>query len=128
MVPNMMTTMSGWKSLADYTGGEIYSSFAVMPVVFDSLPESGEDQRFDKPVIAYPVPADSHLWIEFEDIPSIPVNAAMYNLQGQLVLEKNFKAFQRKILLTIDNLSGGIYILRLREGSQVRTLRVAIMK
>lgn len=119
---------SGWKSLSDYTEGILHSSFAVMPVVFDSLTVTINDQRFDNPVIAYPVPAESHLWIEFQDMPSSPVNVTVFNIQGQTVLEKEIKAFQRKILLYVDGLSGGLYLVRLKSGHTFYTLRVPVIK
>jgi hypothetical protein len=119
---------SGWKSLSDYTGGSVNSSFAVMPVLFDSLPPVSNDQRFNHPVIAYPVPAESHLWIEFEEIPTLPVNVMVFNLQGQLVLEKEVKAYQRKILLQLEGFSGGFYMVRLNSGTAIHTLRVPVIK
>jgi hypothetical protein len=119
---------AGWQSLSDYTEGFLHSSFAVKPVVFDSLPSTSTDQRFDNPVIAYPVPAESHLWIEFEDMPSSPVNVTVLNLQGQTILEKEIKAFQRKILLNVDGFSGGVYLVRLKSGQTVHTLRVPVIK
>lgn len=119
---------TGWKSLADYTGGSVNSSFAIMPVVFDSLPSVSDDPRFDNPVIAYPVPAKSHLWIEFEDMPSMPVSVTVFNIQGQMLLEKEIKAFQRKILMYVDGFSSGLYLVRLKSGQMVHTLRVPIIK
>ncbi len=119
---------AGWKSLSDYTEGTIHSSFAVMPVVFDSLPETTDDQRFDSPVLAYPLPAESPLWIEFENLPSEPVNVTVFNIQGQMLLEKEIKAFQRKILLYVDGFSSGLYLVRLRSGQMVHTLRVPVIK
>ena len=119
---------TGWQSLSDYTGGVVYSSFGVMPVVFDSLTVTAKDLRFDNPVIAYPVPAESHLWIEFENMPSVPVSVTVFNIQGQIVLEKEIKAFQRKILLHVDGLSGGLYLVRLKSGHTVYTIRVPVIK
>jgi lysyl endopeptidase len=119
---------SGWKSLTDYTEGALYSSFAVMPVVFDSLPKTDDNKKFDEPVIAYPVPADSHLWIEFKNIPVLPVQVILINLQGQVVLDRKYKAYQRLILIELDNLSGGIYLIRLKEGGLIRTTKVSVVK
>jgi hypothetical protein len=118
----------GWQSLSDYTEGVVHSSFGVMPVVFDSLTVTTSDQRFDNPVIAYPVPAESHLWVEFESMPTVPVSVTVFNIQGQTVLEKEIKAFQRKILLYVDGLSGGLYLVRLKSGQTVNTLRVSVIK
>lgn len=118
---------AGWQSLSDYTEGVVNSSFGVMPVVFDSLTVTTNDPRFDNPVIAYPVPAESHLWIEFENMPSVPVSVAVFNIQGQVVLEE-VKAIQKKFFLHVDGLSGGLYLVRLKTGHTVHTLRVPVIK
>lgn len=118
---------AGWQSLSDYTEGVVHSSFGVMPVVFDSIPETTNDPRFDNPVIVYPVPAESHLWIEFENVPAAPVSVTVFNIQGQAVLEE-IKAVQKKFFLHVDGLSGGIYLVRLKSGHTVHTLRVPVIK
>lgn len=119
---------SGWMSLTDYTDGSVNSSFAIKPVVFDSLPAITNDQRFDSQVIAYPVPAKSQLWIEFEETPIHPVDVTVFNIQGQVVLEKEVKAYQRKILLYVDGFSGGLYLVRIKSGMMVQSLRVPVIK
>ena len=119
---------SQWQSLVDYTGGVVNSSFAIMPVVFDSIPGSDAVSEFDDPVIAFPNPADSQMWLEFHERTTLPMQVTMFNLQGQLVLERNYGPYQRIILLRLLNISSGIYLLRVKEGSLTHNLKVAIIK
>lgn len=118
---------AGWYSLSNFTEGIVHSSFGVMPVVFDSLKVTLNDPRFDNPVIAYPVPAESHLWIEFENVPAAPVSVTVFNIQGQAVLEE-IKTAQKKFFLHVDGLSDGLYLVRLKSGQTVHTLRVPVIK
>jgi lysyl endopeptidase len=119
---------SHWQSLVNYTGGQINSSFAIMPVIFDSIPESTIVPKFDDPVIAFPSPAGSHIWLEFHEMTALPLQVTMFNLQGQLVLERNYGPYQRSVLLQIQNIPDGIYIIKVSEGNQVHNLKVAIIK
>jgi len=117
-----------WQSLADFTLGAVNTSFAIMPVVFDSLPEQTIDPAFKEAVIAYPNPAGSYIWIEFHEIALSPVRLAMFNLQGQQVFEEEYGPFQRSILLEELSYNPGVYFIRINQGDIVHNLKIILMK
>lgn len=119
---------SNWQALDDYTGDAVHTSFAVMPIVFDSLPETADTSGFTNEVIAYPNPTSSEIWLEFREMSLSPVHITMYNTQGQLVLEKDFGPYQRIIRLEQLVFSQGIYIIHVRQGEMIHNLKITIMK
>jgi hypothetical protein len=117
-----------WQSLDDFTGGTVNSSFAVMPVVFDSIPENTDTSDFTEDIIAYPNPASSMIWLEFREVSPSPAKVTMYNAQGQLVLEKEFSPYRRLICLEQMFFNTGIYFIRVRQGDVIHNLKITIMK
>ncbi len=61
----------------------IRSSFAIMPVVFDSI-ASSNPVPFEENMRLYPNPADQYCWLEFNELLDSPVHLTIYNLQGQI--------------------------------------------
>jgi lysyl endopeptidase len=117
-----------WQSLVDYTGGAINSSFAIMPLVFDSIPVIPDNPKFNDNVIVYPNPAGSQIWLKFREMSVYPVQVTLYNMQGQMVLESNYGPYQHIIPLDVFNNGSGLYILRVKEGNLVHNLKIAIIK
>lgn len=117
-----------WRSLSDFTGGAIYSSFAVMPVVFDSLPEPIYIPDFTEDVIVYPNPVNDYMWIEFHEVSPLPVDVTLFNAQGQVVLEKHYGPYQRIIRLDQMDLSTGIYFVSVKRGDIVHNLKITKLK
>jgi hypothetical protein len=119
---------SQWYTLNAFTGGQVYSSFSIFPVVFDSIPTERKDLDFTGNVIAYPNPASSILYVEFMELISSEVSIKISNMQGQIVSETNYGTYQKKIQLNTSNLSSGIYILTVRQGPEISNLKVFIFK
>jgi lysyl endopeptidase len=117
-----------WQSLASYTGGAVNSSFAIMPVVYASIPEQKPIREFDEHIIAYPNPASSSIRIEFREISVSTVQVALFNMQGQLLLEKNFGPYQRYIDIEPLNFSNGVYLMKVKDGKLVYNLKISIIK
>ena len=117
-----------WQSLNDFTGGMIHSSFAVMPVVFDSLPDPDDFPSFDEDVIVYPNPVNTYMWLEFREISPLSVEVALFNAQGQILQEIHFGPYQRMIRLEPGDLNTGIYFVRIKRGNLIRNLKITKMK
>jgi hypothetical protein len=116
-----------WQSLEQFTG-EIYSSFAVFPVVFDSLPEEEPPLEFQDNAMAYPNPASSIVWIEFRDMLPDPVSITLSNLQGQIFENREYGPYQRLLSLDISRLSNGLYMIAIQQGSQVTRIKLVVLK
>jgi hypothetical protein len=116
-----------WYALDFYTGGQLYSSFSVFPVVFDSIPVN-EPWNDPGDIIAYPNPARSGLWVEFRDMLASPVTVKLYNMQGHLVFENEYGSYQQLLQLDITGLDSGIYLLSTRRGDVVSNVKVAVIK
>jgi len=117
-----------WQPLNLYTGGLINSSFAIMPVVFDSLPHDGTPGEPDSEMVLYPNPANTYCWIEFEKMLALPVQLSVYNLQGELVSEVEYGPYQRSIRLETADFSSGVYIIRVKRGEQILVAKLAIIR
>jgi lysyl endopeptidase len=117
-----------WKSLDEYTDGQVYSSFAVMPVVFDSIPANGQDTDSTDMVIAYPNPATTFISIEMKEHATAGIQVSLFNLQGQLVYEGEFNGNLQVIRLEHLDLSNGIYIIRVKQGNFIANLKIAIIR
>jgi hypothetical protein len=115
-----------WLPVDQYTGGMVNTSFGIMPVVFDSLPDENPDGDFPEEVIAYPNPAADEIWIELRWW--LPVQLEIFNIQGQRVTVREYGRYQRLIRLTSLNLGNGLYVIRVKRDSRVTQLKVAIMK
>lgn len=117
-----------WKSLDDYTGGLLHSSFAVMPVVFDSIPANGQYNDTTDMVIAYPNPATTYISIEMTETATSDIQVSLFNLQGQLVYEGEFNGNLQVIRLEHLDLNNGIYIIRVKQGDIISNLKIAIIR
>lgn len=117
-----------WQTLTEVTGGEIYSSLAIMPVVYDALPDPIDVPDFQEEVIAYPSPAHNFLTVEFQAFTPSPVELTLISSQGQVVLQREYGPFQRIILLDDLSLASGIYVLRIRMENQMYNLKISIMQ
>jgi hypothetical protein len=112
-------TMSGYASLN--------SSFAIFPVVFNSSAIPGENRQ-ESDVVAYPNPASSYLRIRFSKLTTAPLTISLYNIQGQLVYEKEFEAYQHIIPVPLKTLSDGAYIVKILQENKTSFLKVSIVK
>jgi lysyl endopeptidase len=119
---------SGWQSLSDYTNGNVYSSFAVNPVVYDSIPSGTYIPQFDEAVLAYPNPAHDQINIEFRDLSAYPARVSLYNMMGELVFDDRFGPYTRVIHLDHLNLATGLYIIRIREGNRNYRLKISLIR
>jgi lysyl endopeptidase len=117
-----------WQSLADYTLGGIYSSFAIMPVVFDTLPDEIYKPDFTDDVINYPNPTSSFIWLEFRELSPYTVEVTLMNAQGQIMMEKEFGPYQHTIRLEHLDLNTGIYLIRIKQGDIIHNLKATIVK
>jgi hypothetical protein len=116
-----------WISLHELSLGLISSSFAVMPVVFDSVASSNPVPFSDK-IRIYPNPADHYCWIEFNELLESPVHLTLYNLQGQIIREQDFGPYQRSVRIETSGLPEGIYLIRTDRANVMNTAKLLIFR
>ncbi len=119
---------TGWASLEEYTNGQVISSYAIYPLVFDSLPAVPGEGDISNELIAFPNPANSTLWIGFRELTTAPVHISLINMQGQVVFDKRYGTYQHQIPVDLSGIAGGIYVVRVNEGNRIHNLKVAVMK
>lgn len=117
-----------WMPVDQYTGGLVSTSFGIMPVVFDSLPDEDPYGNFQEDAIVYPNPASDEVWIEFKEMLASPVILEFYDLRGQLVLIKEYGSYQQQIRLSPLHLGAGMYIIRVQRGSRHSELKIIVLK
>lgn len=107
--------LSGWGETEDYTI-EVQNPVA-----------SIEDFAFSG-FNLYPNPSNGEINLAFEVINTDEVTTQLYDLRGRKVSQKTFKnvSTQFSEKLTYDNVSTGIYLLRISNGGKVSTRKIII--
>jgi hypothetical protein len=116
-----------WISLNELSMGLIRSSFAVMPVVFDSV-ASANPVPFSEKIRLYPNPADQYCWLEFSELLDVPVHLTLYNLQGQIIEEYDYGPYQRSIRIETSGLSEGVYLVRADQENVTNVVKLLIIR
>ncbi len=119
---------SQWQPLNLYTEGLVHSSFAIMPVVFDSIPHGKPPVEPDSDIVLYPNPAQTYCWIEFGKMTVLPVRILVYNLQGEIVSEDEYGPYQRSVRLETTDFSSGVYIVHVKRGEQILMAKLVIIR
>jgi len=117
-----------WISLADYTGSSVYTSFAIMPVVYEQLPDTDPDERFEGHVLVYPNPVADDVWVEFKEMSAGAVQLQLFNLSGQLIFQQDFPPYQTLIHLSTTGLATGVYVLRITGNQGTSNIKLVIFK
>jgi lysyl endopeptidase len=116
-----------WISLNELSMGLIRSSFAIMPVVFDSVAATNHVPFVEK-IRLYPNPADQYCWLEFNEVIESPVHLTLYNLQGQKIEEHDYGPYQRSIRIETSSLGVGIYLIRADQENITNTAKLLIIR
>ena len=116
-----------WISLNELSLGLIRSSFAIMPVVFDSV-ASSDPVPFTEKIRLYPNPADDYCWLEFNELLDNPVHLTLYNLQGQIIEEHDYGPYQRIIRIETSSLGEGIYLIRADQENVTNVAKLLIIR
>jgi lysyl endopeptidase len=117
-----------WEPLDLYTAGAIYSSFSIMPVVFDSVPENNTPYDSSDDVIVYPNPANTEIWLEFREMVAEPTYITLFNMQGQQMLYREYGPYLQYVHLEFNNLFPGLYFVRTKQGNKINNLKIVILK
>ncbi len=110
-------------------GGYAYNGsktdMAIVRYLVDSVTGISETVRNQRAVKIYPNPFSSSAAIQFsEPIHSAEIN--IYNVFGQEV-KKISNIFDQEILISRNNLSGGIYFLQLTEGNKITAIHKLVI-
>jgi lysyl endopeptidase len=116
-----------WITLRDLSQGLIRSSFAIMPVAFDSIAPANP-VPFTEKIRLYPNPADRYCWIEFSELLDSPVHLTLYNLQGQKIEEHDYGPFQRSIRIETSTLREGVYLIRADQENVTNVAKLLIIR
>jgi lysyl endopeptidase len=117
-----------WQSLDHYTGGLLHSSFAVMPLVFDSISQTSPGTEFSGDLILYPNPASTYCWLEFREVLASSVQLSIYNMQGEMVATMEFGPYQRTIRLETENLKNGVYLIGVKRDNRLNRVKMIIVR
>jgi hypothetical protein len=83
-----------------------------------------KDPRFDQMALTvFPNPVQQKLVLSYNEVFAGPLSYALYNLQGELIV--NGKVQQTNTEIIVDYLPSSTYLLRITEGSrEVKTFRI----
>lgn len=116
-----------WISLNELSLGLIRSSFAIMPVVFDSTTAVNPVELTDK-IWLYPNPADQYCWLEFNELFDVPLHVTLYNLQGQIIEEHDYGPYQRSVRIETSHLGEGVYLVRADQENSTYVAKLLIIR
>lgn len=117
-----------WQSLADYTGNQILSSYAVYPIVYDSLPEISPPIVYKENLAVYPNPSQGFVELSFRRLDPGTGEIFVYNLQGLCVLRETFGTYLPLYHLNLSHLSDGMYLIRVKQSTSESTAKVIIAR
>ncbi len=120
-------TNNEWSTLNELSMGLIRSSFAIMPVVFDSIGTPYQPPPTDK-IKLYPNPANQYCWLELTEESVGPVHVSIYNLQGQIIQELDFGPYQRSLLIKTSTLGKGVYLVRADHENKTSVAKLLIIR
>jgi lysyl endopeptidase len=110
----LIYTDNNWKSLYDYSSGNISTSFDIRPLIFDSI---SEPFKYDTTLSTgdikiIPVMARNVVQIELYEWPEEKVKINVYSLSGKLVAAELFNYPDRILEFDVSNLRNGIYLIQ----------------
>lgn len=116
-----------WVSLAEATGGQVVSSFAIRPLVYDSVPAVVPPANSER-VKIYPNPVRSLCQIEFSELKPEEVRISVYDLQGNLVESSTHGPYQRILYLDTSGYRSGVYLITVNQGNNLFREKLVIMR
>ena len=97
-------------------------------IVFNSSENVGENAFADMGH-AYPNPASSAVHFNYELSAGVRASVSVYNLLGQEVLKQDLDALQGQVVLSVADLTEGIYFCNLKvDGRTVKTEKFIVRK
>jgi len=79
-------------------------------------------------IMVYPEPASNYLNVELKEALNSASTIQLFNLNGQLVKEINFPAYQQKTVIDIKELASGTYMLKMASGNVVMNKKVVVVR
>lgn len=77
----------------------------------------------------YPNPADNELFIELDpSLPNDEITVTIHNPNGQIVKEMCMAASNRSVLINLEKLNPGLYILTLKNNSGLMTVKNVLIQ
>jgi hypothetical protein len=117
-----------WRTLAAASNGDVISSYAISPLIYDSLPPVIPPPVFPEPVRIYPNPAQSVCRIEFNALNPGEVHISVFDLQGDLVETYSYGAYQRIFTIDTSGYRSGVYVVRISQGSKLYREKLVIIR
>jgi hypothetical protein len=116
-----------WSTLNELSMGLVRSSFAIMPVVFDSVGIPNPMPPTDR-IKLYPNPADQYCWLELKEESPSPVYITIFNLQGQIIQKLDYGPYQRTLLIKTSALGKGVYLIRAEHNNVTNVAKLLILR
>jgi len=104
------------------------TNFYNHPTNDDDFPTHTADIDEESLLRIFPVPAISHIWIEWKSAAFKEMQINLFNISGQQLLEVSIESDNtgNRVQLPVDNYPPGLYIIRLRKDESVVSKRVLI--
>jgi hypothetical protein len=117
-----------WKPLSEHSNNFINSSYAIFPVVFDTMPGLPYKDNINDDVIVYPNPANNLIWLQFKEVEPLPVSVTITNVQGQVYFKDEYDGYQHMLPFDLYNYPQGIYIINIKRGNRIYNLKISVLK
>jgi hypothetical protein len=117
-----------WTTLAGASNGQVISSFAVMPVVYDSVPPVTPPVAFPEPIRIYPNPARDGCWIEFNELKPATVELSIFDATGKLIEKTSYGSYQRSLRLGTSGYKPGVYMVSVKQGAELHRIKLVVIR
>ena len=105
--------------LQDEVTGEVLQAATIPEFSSVSAPDL---QQEPTGILVYPNPAGEHVHVYFEDPPLEPLQLALYDLSGKMVLLERIAPLQQRFTLPLGDLEKGLYIMQIRTGTKMQPI------
>ena len=99
---------------------------AVIKGLYDPIPQEEPEPEPEKELMVYPNPTDDELFIVFPDSSWVNGTINVFNMQGQLIHQKNTSTLEPMLLL--GSYSGGVYSIEFRKPDGMLVRRKVVVQ
>jgi len=111
----------------DGTGGWLPTQFFDIVLDPDATVSTTEPDLLQG-LKVFPNPASGRVNLQLGQPLEAPLDLRLFNVQGQLLMEKRYAGQQSLYQLNVRHLSAGMYVLQLRSGQQWASRKISLIR
>ena len=120
---------STWVPYSDSTSWGISLTHAFFPELCDNAETNGIENNTlsNDDVIVYPNPTTGNITVKFINNELQSADIQLFDLNGKCLISRSYN-HASEVILNLENLNSGLYLMKINTGNQVITKKVSIIK